>query len=76
MAFTEDGAFGHPAKVLSPAEAQAQRPEAYLEITTLAVNGERAQVRFRDNAEAIAGEAILERADGGWRVAKVSGTER
>jgi hypothetical protein len=68
-------AFGQPVRVLSPAEVQAQRPESYLELTRFTLEGDRAGLSFRAEAEGVSGEALLERAQGRWKVAKVTGTE-
>jgi hypothetical protein len=68
-------AFGQPVKVLTPAQVQAQRPESFFEVTQLKLDGDRAGLSFRAEAEGVSGEAILERAQGRWRVAKVTGTE-
>jgi hypothetical protein len=69
-------AFGKSVQVLSPAQAQSQRPESYLELLDVRVQGERAHLTFRDEAEQVNGEAQLERTQGGWRVAQVTGSER
>ena len=68
-------AFGQAARVLTPKQAQAQRPESFLELHGLKVDGNRASLAFEDEAEELSGEAQLERTAQGWRVAQVTGTE-
>jgi hypothetical protein len=68
-------AFGQSAQVLSLAQAQAQRPESFLELLDVHIDGGRARLKFRDEAEQVSGDAQLERSPKGWRVVEVTGTE-
>ena len=72
---SELSAFGQKVKLLSPEQAQAQRPESYLEVSAVHLEGDNARVSFRSDADGVSGEAELRRNQGRWQVARVTGSE-